>query len=55
MMTPDAQKVIMEHNFMLPAIKGLEEGTVFGELPVLKTLKIQTGKDLSDWDKAFKR
>ena len=52
---PAAQKLIMERNFMLPVIKGLEEGTVFAELPELKTIRTGTGKDLSDWDKVFKR
>jgi thiamine transport system substrate-binding protein len=55
MMQPEAQKLIMEKNFMLPVIKGLEEGTIFGELPSLKTIQIETGKDLGDWDKVFKR
>lgn len=54
MMQPDSQKLIMEKNFMLPVIKGLEEGTVFGELPNLKTIKIEAGKDLGEWDKVFK-
>ena len=55
MMQPESQKLIMEKNFMLPVIKGLEEGTIFGELPELKNIQIETGKDLSDWDKVFKR
>ncbi len=55
MMLPDSQKQIMERNFMLPVIKGLEEGTIFGELPNLKTIKVETGKDLGDWDKVFTR
>ncbi len=54
LLKPWAQKIIMEKNFMLPVIKGLEEGSVFGELPNLKVIKTSTGKDLSDWDKAFK-
>lgn len=54
MMQPESQKLIMEKNFMLPVIKGLEEGTIFGELPKLKTIQIGTGKDLGDWDKVFK-
>lgn len=54
MMQPDSQKLIMERNFMLPVIKGLEEGTIFSELPNLKTINLGTGKDLGDWDKVFK-
>lgn len=54
MMAPESQKLIMEKNFMLPVIKGLEEGTIFSQLPSLKTIKVETGKDLGDWDKVFK-
>jgi thiamine transport system substrate-binding protein len=53
MLQPWAQKIIMEKNFMLPVINGLEEGTIFAELPPLKTLRTHTGKDLSEWDKIF--
>jgi thiamine transport system substrate-binding protein len=51
---PWAQKLIMEKNFMFPVIKGLEDGTVFAELPRLKGIKTGTGKELGEWDKAFK-
>lgn len=54
LLKPWAQKLIMEKNFMFPVIKGLEEGTVFAELPRLKVIKTGTGKDLREWDKAFK-
>lgn len=54
MLKPEAQKIIMEKNFMFPAINGLEEGTIFGELPRLKTIRVETGKDLSEWDQVFK-
>jgi len=54
MMQPESQKTIMQKNFMFPVIKGLEDGTIFGELPNLKILKIGTGKELSEWDKVFK-
>lgn len=53
LLTPEAQKIIMEKNFMLPVIDGLEEGTVFAELPVLKTVPTPADKDLSDWNKIF--
>jgi thiamine transport system substrate-binding protein len=55
MLKPESQKLIMERNFMFPVIQGLEEGTIFAELPKLKTIRTETGKDLSDWDKVFKR
>lgn len=55
LLQPEAQKLIMEKNFMFPVIKGLEEGSVFGELPQLKIIRTGTGKDLSEWDEAFKR
>lgn len=55
LLKPEAQKLIMEKNFMFPVIEGLEEGTIFAELPQLKTIFTGTGKDLRDWDKAFKR
>lgn len=55
LLKPESQKLIMERNFMFPVIQGLEEGTIFSELPKLKTIRTESGKDLSDWDKAFKR
>jgi thiamine transport system substrate-binding protein len=56
MLTPEAQKIIMEKNFMLPAFKGPEQGTVFGELPVLKARNMQhlVTREFDDWDKVFK-
>ena len=55
LLKPDMQKIVMEKNFMLPVIKGLEEGTVFGQLPALKIVRTATGKDLREWDKVFTR
>lgn len=54
-LTPESQKIIMEKNFMLPVIQGLEEGTIFSSLPRLKTIRTEAGKDLREWDEAFKR
>lgn len=54
LLLPESQKLIMEKNFMFPVIKGLEEGTIFGELPKLKIIRTGTGKDLSEWDEVFK-
>jgi thiamine transport system substrate-binding protein len=55
MLKPESQKLIMEKNFMLPVIQGLEEGSIFATLPRLKTLNTESGKDLREWDEAFKR
>lgn len=54
-LTPEAQKLIMEKNFMFPVINGLEEGTIFSQLPRLKVIRTGTGKDLSVWDQVFKQ
>jgi thiamine transport system substrate-binding protein len=56
MMEAPSQKTIMERNYMLPAITGIEEGTVFAELPTLTlrpTLHSES-KDLNEWDQVFK-
>lgn len=53
LLEPESQKTIMEKNFMLPAIQGMEKDSVFAELPKLKTLATGTEKDLSDWDRVF--
>jgi thiamine transport system substrate-binding protein len=50
---PASQKIIMEKNFMQPAINGLEKGSVYGELPVLKILPTSGAKDLTAWDQVF--
>ncbi len=53
---PEAQKVIMQKNFMFPVLQGLVEGTIYAELPRLKvrTTPTPSAKDLSDWDNVFK-
>lgn len=51
----EAQRDIMEKNFMFPVLKDLEAGTIFAELPQLKTIETATGKDLSEWDQVFKK
>lgn len=53
--TEDMQKLIMQKNFMFPVLKGLTQGTVFAELPTLKTIPVDAGKDLSEWDQVFKK
>ncbi|MGE0525635.1 MAG: thiamine ABC transporter substrate-binding protein [Bdellovibrionales bacterium] len=53
MLHPRAQTLIMEKNFMFPVIKGLERGTVFSELPQLKTVMTEAGRDFSEWDRVF--
>lgn len=55
MLQPESQKLIMEKNFMLPAVTGVELGTVYNELPKLKTIKTELGKDLRAWDQVFTR
>lgn len=55
LLTPEMQKIIMQKNFMFPVLRDLEAGTVFAELPKLKTIETSTGKDLSEWDQVFKR
>lgn len=55
LLSPDSQKIIMEKNFMIPAVDGLEKGTIFAELPHLKTLEIKGSKDLQDWDRVFSK
>jgi thiamine transport system substrate-binding protein len=50
-----AQKIIMNKNYMLPVLNGVRAGTVFNELPRLKTLnELPADVDLSEWDKVFK-
>ena len=55
-MDPSSQKTIMERNYMMPALTGVEEGTVFAQLPTLTlrpTLHSES-KDLNEWDQVFK-
>lgn len=37
--SPEAQKVIMEKNYMFPVVDNIKSGTSFGDLPELKILK----------------
>jgi len=55
MLEPESQRVIMEKNFMLPAVNGVEKGTVFADLPRLKTVKAAPGKDLREWERVFRK
>ena len=46
----------LEKNFMFPVLRGIENGTIFAELPKVKRLDPPAThpRDLSDWDKIFK-
>lgn len=48
MLEPKSQKIIMEKNFMFPAVKGVQEGTVFEDLPDLETWTADGSKLDSD-------
>ena len=48
-----AQTLIMQKNFLFPVIQKLTVGTVFAELPKLKTITVPTHRDLKDWDHVF--
>jgi thiamine transport system substrate-binding protein len=51
---PWAQTLIMQKNFMFPVVKGLTEGTVFAQLPVLKTIgDAEADSNLDEWDQIF--
>lgn len=45
---------LMNQNYMLPVVDGLQKGTIFEELPSLKILNVQQNSDLNIWDKVFK-
>lgn len=53
MLTSEGQATIMNKNFMLPVIQGIEDNTVYAELPKLKTIPTVPGEDLKDWDQVF--
>jgi thiamine transport system substrate-binding protein len=53
LLEPGSQALIMQKNFMLPVLKGLEQGSIYSELPRLAIVTTPLNKDLSDWDKAF--
>lgn len=55
LLLPTSQQILMLKNFMLPVIAGLEKGSIYAELPQLKTLSIRSDRDLDDWDKVFKK
>jgi hypothetical protein len=57
MLTPEAQKLIMLKNFMLPVLPDVEKGTIYAELPKLKTLEASHSStaDFHDWDEVFKK
>ncbi len=55
LLQPENQRVIMQKNFMLPVLMGVEKDSIYSELPELKTIQIESGKDLRDWDQVFSR
>lgn len=57
MLTPESQKIIMLKNFMLPVLPAVEKGTIYEELPKLKTLATSHSStaDFHDWDEVFKK
>ena len=48
-----AQRLLMQKNYMFPVLNGLTAGTVYAELPSLKTLSTDAGKNLNEWDQVF--
>ena len=53
LLEPKAQTSLMTRNYMFPVLQDVIKGTIFEEVPKLKTLRVPTGKDLSVWDKTF--
>lgn len=55
LMSKDAQKVIMEKNYMLPVINGVREGTVFSNLPNYKISDFKVLPSLNDRERILKK
>lgn len=49
-----SQQTIMQKNYMFPVVENAEKGSVFEELPRLKTLDTSASeRDLEEWDEVF--
>ena len=46
LLKPEIQKIIMEHNYMLPARPAVATGTMFDKLPTVKTLPSEDQADI---------
>jgi thiamine transport system substrate-binding protein len=55
MLSHEGQKIIMEHNYMLPVMKGVSDGTPFASLPSMKTMDKFEILPTSEVDRLLKR
>lgn len=55
LMSKEAQKVVMEKNYMFPAVKGVKEGTVFASVPNYKISDIKVIPSVSDRERILKK
>lgn len=52
--TDESQRALMTRNYMLPVKMSLTQGTIFAELPKVKTITTPTEKSFDEWDQVFK-
>jgi thiamine transport system substrate-binding protein len=55
LLSKDAQKIIMEKNYMFPVIKGVKEGTVFSTVPDYKISEPKVLPSLNDRERILKK
>ncbi len=54
-LSKEGQKIIMEKNYMFPAVKGVKEGTAFSTVPKFKTINMTTLPTQSDRERILKK
>ena len=55
LLSKEAQKIVMEKNYMFPVIKGVKEGTVFSTVPNYKIADLKVIPSLKDRERILKK
>jgi len=55
LLSPVGQKIIMEKNYMFPALRGIKEGTPFASVPKYKTLTFEAPTSAAERERILKR
>lgn len=54
-LSPEGQKIIMEKNYMFPAVRGVKQGTLFAQIPKYEVLQMKTLPSVADRERLLKK
>ncbi len=54
-LSPEGQKIIMEKNYMFPAVRGVKQGTLFAQIPKYEVLQMKNLPSVADRERLLKK